>query len=162
MFQYSLCRIVYCCEIEVTPCAGGDNVSIFALSNRVLLPTYRGGEHPRGQSFNIRSVESCTAAVQIHSQVTGRPSFNIRSVESCTAAKGVRFTSRGQIEFQYSLCRIVYCCLPRPAQSHAGEVVSIFALSNRVLLLHEHGAILAQGDVSIFALSNRVLLQRVV
>ncbi len=64
--------------------------------------------------------------------------FNIRSVESCTAA-------------QIPLARLVF-----------KEKVSIFALSNRVLLPNDSIAqVFGKFNVSIFALSNRVLLPAV-
>ena len=117
-------------------------VSIFALSNRVLLPTVRAVKFSRLVCFNIRSVESCTAAYGLEdSQRSAVKCFNIRSVESCTAAQSV--TSITYVDsnvsifalsnrvllpatvyavpnadslFQYSLCRIVYCC---PAKVNA-------------------------------------------
>ncbi len=112
--------------------------------------------------FNIRSVESCTAAlvcavlalmlsvVSIFA-LSNRVlllgfevlrlflyvCFNIRSVESCTAAR--RLASMYTVQFR----------------------VSIFALSNRVLLPPGNAAEAAVVyGVSIFALSNRVLLPR--
>ncbi len=87
MFQYSLCRIVYCC-----------------CYCRPLLPA-------ASPCFNIRSVESCTAApTSAPMLLQCKKCFNIRSVESCTAARAARVAARGCAEFQYSLCRIVYCC----------------------------------------------------
>ena len=115
--------------------------------------------HTRKGSFNIRSVESCTAAAHSKAVMTGHVSFNIRSVESCTAAlilpptmpprpnvsifalsnrvlllSHIRSLGGTGLMFQYSLCRIVYCCLAVTAFNRWVEVVSIFALSNRVLL----------------------------
>ncbi len=112
LFQYSLCRIVYCC----LP-ATWRNVA--ALSR-----------------FNIRSVESCTAATAaIVVNIAVIVGFNIRSVESCTAATARRaaVTARSSV-FQYSLCRIVYCCQQCCQSIPVARAVSIFALSNRVLL----------------------------
>ncbi len=109
-FQYSLCRIVYCCL------------------PKLQLPAFLG------KRFNIRSVESCTAARRAIAN-DGRPRcFNIRSVESCTAAIGERMLLASRKQFQYSLCRIVYCCKIAVFMNGWKRVVSIFALSNRVLL----------------------------
>ncbi len=125
---------MYCCnQIGLIGRLDSD-VSIFALSNRVLLlgvgtmanmfslcfnirsveSCTAAGPHRRTMAayrcFNIRSVESCTAATETHSQHTPSPRFNIRSVESCTAA------------------------VARWGGDSTNEEVSIFALSNRVLL----------------------------
>ncbi len=136
-FQYSLCRIVYCCARRRDK----------------------------------------------HSEFTG--GFNIRSVESCTAAAAATSWTWPYSLFQYSLCRIVYCCIDPLYSQIAPSEVSIFALSNRVLLpafllLCAACALAFQYSlcrivyccrttnipscstiaVSIFALSNRVLLRR--
>ena len=184
-FQYSLCRIVYCCLVLVAVHILKDDVSIFALSNRVLLRTTASCSQRRPPGFNIRSVESCTAA-HIATDNAGWPAwfqyslcrivyccagqiaeppfvevvsifalsnrvllllvgesnlhihscFNIRSVESCTAAASIVVYAACVAAFQYSLCRIVYCCLRLQYPLHLYSPVSIFALSNRVLLLN--------------------------
>ena len=89
-------------------------VSIFALSNRVLLP---------GWALKLVYVWKC---------------FNIRSVESCTAAALNTYQESDSTLFQYSLCRIVYCCSTFSLPPGRHHTVSIFALSNRVLLLADH------------------------
>ncbi len=112
MFQYSLCRIVYCCLRAPCGRVGVGVVSIFALSNRVLLPIVWLVLAVSLSCFNIRSVESCTAAKMVHSGYAPCLSFNIRSVESCTAATRPESSTIDPPWFQYSLCRIVYCCWP--------------------------------------------------
>ncbi len=69
-------------------------------------------------------------------EIWNHESFNIRSVESCTAA-----------DHKFH-------------QGVAHTKVSIFALSNRVLLLLAADFRTPYFGVSIFALSNRVLLRR--
>ncbi len=134
LFQYSLCRIVYCCSLDDDPLGLAGAVSIFALSNRVLLQGMVGNNASYVRCFNIRSVESCTAAVDNNNAV--------RAVHT----------------FQYSLCRIVYCCLHCLLRRVCELPVSIFALSNRVLLRAGIADLAGKQGVSIFALSNRVLL----
>ncbi len=164
VFQYSLCRIVYCCLVgggALVPC---EVVSIFALSNRVLLPTMWA---PRALSGTPVSIFALSNRVLLPEQPAGG-----------TIEKKV---------FQYSLCRIVYCC-HHPAvvvllslgsfnirsveSCTAAPIlvdeqfcvidVSIFALSNRVLLpVTSPGGGASNAQVSIFALSNRVLLPHI-
>ncbi len=162
MFQYSLCRIVYCCPLRW----------------RCPLPFNLS-------SFNIRSVESCTAALAggVHCLSTCRVSiFALSNRVLLPLVHPVQEAMK--MWFQYSLCRIVYCCPPNHAGPVVDDSVSIFALSNRVLLPFgfsdgtgnpgkfqyslcrivycclapsvPDSVILNQ--VSIFALSNRVLL----
>ena len=206
-FQYSLCRIVYCCARVRSGVRVRIGVSIFALSNRVLLlchSMYSWGDMAcfnirsvesctaacdeqdrflNHASFNIRSVESCTAAERNEKHHADKFCFNIRSVESCTAAAARGADGFGGAGFQYSLCRIVYCCSIPNHLLVTGCKVSIFALSNRVLLpifglrcrtrrrpfqyslcriVYCCWLQLLRGwcfyVVSIFALSNRVLL----
>ncbi len=111
MFQYSLCRIVYCCTGMI-------------WNDRRIR-----------ECFNIRSVESCTAAsLDIETaamQLTFQ--YSLCRIVYCCEASGRKAII--ETRFQYSLCRIVYCCMVIPDGIIANGRVSIFALSNRVLLL---------------------------
>ncbi len=183
MFQYSLCRIVYCCAAKKAEKRRSGRVSIFALSNRVLLRVPLGHLPKHFRRFNIRSVESCTAAS--HSRWRGvlflrfqyslcrivyccdftgshgaraSPRFNIRSVESCTAARPGSRPCRSAALFQYSLCRIVYCCKVRGRPSTSWKTFQ-YSLCRIVYCCFAIAAKeISEKGVSIFALSNRVLL----
>ncbi len=183
-FQYSLCRIVYCCPTLPHLRRASPEVSIFALSNRVLLPSPVICRIKRCVSFQYslcRIVYCCLP--DPCSAARSMPSFNIRSVESCTAAADGKTDADKANVFQYSLCRIVYCCQWHLPRTPPRQDVSIFALSNRVLLplgsMRQHaplrgfnirsvesctaaekvlGLVGLDLRVSIFALSNRVLL----
>ena len=135
--------------------------------------------------FNIRSVESCTAAIVTECTAFGKfAGFNIRSVESCTAAEKKRMPNYVYVSFQYSLCRIVYCCnQPFKATSDkkarfnirsvesctAAYVPAAFVLCRhkfqyslcRIVYCCKTPPMIVGGivAVSIFALSNRVLLR---
>ncbi len=133
-FQYSLCRIVYCCRQGKEGQTGETEVSIFALSNRVLLQSRKNdyhevlrvsifalsnrvlllcGDSTTGNRPNVSIFALSNRVLLRFRQANHQPAvecFNIRSVESCTAA----FASR--------------------ARQSSIASVSIFALSNRVLL----------------------------
>ena len=134
-FQYSLCRIVYCCLPATRLKPGWMSVSIFALSNRVLLPRLCPNSN---WTLAVFQYSLCRIVYCCQDPDVGLPfwrvGFNIRSVESCTAATKLAGIQDNATVFQYSLCRIVYCCPFTHVKSHSIYLVSIFALSNRVLL----------------------------
>ncbi len=175
-------RVLLQRDLCMPPHAAG--VSIFALSNRVLLPARNAAVTAMSSVFQYslcRIVYCCRGSMNEWRLLAW--CFNIRSVESCTAAEWIRHYRCEQLLFQYSLCRIVYCCYCNFVNTGVRMTVSIFALSNRVLLLSSHTPIANApnrfqyslcrivyccddsgrrrglcGVVSIFALSNRVLL----
>jgi len=110
-FQYPLFRIVCCCALSNALRAEPPDVSISALSDRVLLHSYR-----------------CCSG-------TTPGCFNIRSFGSCAAARNRRTGVSRAVAFQYPLFRIVCCCIPPLALLRVIVLVSISALSDRVLLL---------------------------
>ena len=144
-FQYSLCRIVYCCRCTCRCHALADSVSIFALSNRVLLHRRQWRLLRQGQRFNIRSVESCTAAGRARQLEVVRHEVSIFALSNRVLLLDAQAVLQ-PVErlFQYSLCRIVYCCVDHAFNQCGAHSVSIFALSNRVLLprllVAQHGA----------------------
>ena len=135
-FQYSLCRIVYCCRPGQKRNSFSNGVSIFALSNRVLLLRLINATLSASYSFNIRSVESCTAAERYRTGYADRYRFqySLCRIVYCCKPRARDCFKYHCSKFQYSLCRIVYCCVAKKVTEQPAEQVSIFALSNRVLL----------------------------
>ncbi len=209
-FQYSLCRIVYCCRLvdaravpvtssfnirSVESCtaaharnrfyADANGVSIFALSNRVLLPmasskqerdkfmfqyslcrivyccpSDASGNGNAGERFNIRSVESCTAA-----NAAAVRDVMFRQVSIFALSNRVLLPHRQSSQhtvprlFQYSLCRIVYCCRSTKKDPLApGFCFNIRSVESCTAALRFRRPRAPRSPVSIFALSNRVLL----
>ncbi len=207
-FQYSLCRIVYCCadyhcrddcrvpgfnirSVESCTAANkrwqrvqcADVVSIFALSNRVLLlSTAWPGSSPNS-CFNIRSVESCTAAPGRKLPLGADVCFNIRSVESCTAAsalpalrrclrcfniRSVESCTAALVRLAFTLVspgfniRSVESCTAAMSRgrrrTRGGFSFNIRSVESCTAASVQVSTRPVQKGVSIFALSNRVLL----
>ncbi len=137
-------------------------VSIFALSNRVLL---RGSRHP-GATVPVWFQYSLCRIVYCCWRSGGGAialvrCFNIRSVESCTAALHPQRHPPRRPLFQYSLCRIVYCCLHCSHHLPPTTCFNIRSVESCTAAARSLCWIVAGISVSIFALSNRVLLRPV-
>ncbi len=138
VFQYSLCRIVYCCVDRSSPVRSLHRRFNIRSVESCTAARCGGGFGPVNKCFNIRSVESCTAAPRRLEHRHDGWRFNIRSVESCTAA--ARASGELLIGYAGFNIRSVESCTAAAQKSIDGITalqVSIFALSNRVLLLEQ-------------------------